>query len=85
MKKHRLRLIGAKWEDYCKSVIPKNAPQIQITESRRAFYAGAQGVMDAMAKQMSDSPDETPNEIAVVQDVMAELDEFAQLIALGKA
>jgi hypothetical protein len=29
------------WQSYCRDVIPKTAGTVQITETRRAFYAGA--------------------------------------------
>lgn len=29
------------WESYQRDVLPINAPQVQVQECRRAFYAGA--------------------------------------------
>jgi hypothetical protein len=33
--------VRKEWESYRRSVLPATAPEIQITECRRAFYAGA--------------------------------------------
>lgn len=33
--------ISAAWETYRDGVLPKNSPQVQIDECRKAFYAGA--------------------------------------------
>lgn len=37
----RGRLIRDGWNDYAEKILPKDAPQVQRQETRRAFYAGA--------------------------------------------
>ncbi len=37
--------IAEQWDDFHASVIPKNAPAIQIKEMRWAFYAGAASLL----------------------------------------
>lgn len=38
------------WESYVKGVMPKDAPEVQRTETRRAFYAGLFSMMNAMKR-----------------------------------
>lgn len=33
--------VGEQWADYLRGVMPRGAPDVQIEECRRAFYAGA--------------------------------------------
>ena len=42
------------WESYLKAIIPDDAPDVQVNETRRAFYAGAVSVWSMlMAEDMS--------------------------------
>ena len=73
------------WERYRDTVLPKNVSRVQLIETRRAFYAGAKGVLDALAGEMSYSDEEMPDDIEMVRSVRAEFDEFYRDIARGKA
>jgi hypothetical protein len=37
--------LARSWQSYRDQVIPPNAPEIQLLECRRAFYAGAAGFL----------------------------------------
>ena len=61
--------IDDRWKNYRLKVIPLDAPELQAIECRRAYYAGAQAVIDialglttgsqqAAAKQMRDLKEE---------------------------
>lgn len=43
-----MNTIQSSWESYQSQVIPKDAPTVQITETRRAFYAGCQTILGIM-------------------------------------
>lgn len=75
---HPLRL-HASWESYRRVVIPPDAPPVQVIESRRAFYAGAQAFMTICAA----SPDN--GEDQVVNGLCAELKQFGDDVTAGKA
>ncbi len=40
-----MNTIQSEWADYNEQVMPDNAPEIQRTEMKKAFYAGAHSVM----------------------------------------
>lgn len=47
-----LLTVGIGWDTYMARVTPRGAPQVQIQETRRAFFAGAawmMGLLDAIA------------------------------------
>jgi hypothetical protein len=44
------RIVGTQWDNYRALVIPKTASETQITETRRAFYAGALLVYEAVVR-----------------------------------
>jgi hypothetical protein len=50
--------IDVEWRNYRNRVIPKSAPEIQILESRRAFYAGASAMLAAVVQAACDPGDE---------------------------
>lgn len=49
--------IAAAWSDYLARVIPADAPEIQRTECKRAFYAGA-GIMFTLVCSAGDRGDQ---------------------------
>ena len=48
-------MIREQWEGYRRNVMPTARPAIQIIESRRAFYAGAQAALGLMLELSEDS------------------------------
>lgn len=44
-----MNTIAEKWDGYAADVVPKNAPKVQISETRQAFYAGAAAILGIMA------------------------------------
>lgn len=76
--------IGPKWESYMLGVIPENAPAVQITESRRVFYAGAWAVLSAMQAL---GGVEVPEHVSVglIQHMIDECKAFMGQVAAGEA
>jgi hypothetical protein len=81
--KYRIREI---WNDYRARVMPANAGPIQVQESRRAFYAGAQAFFGIQLHGL-DKEDQEPTEddMKMMDELHAELNEFAQDIKEGRA
>lgn len=46
-----MRTINDEWQDYLNAVLPKNACDIQIRETRYAFIAGAFTILQLMRTQ----------------------------------
>lgn len=42
--------IAQMWESYRRAVVPRDAPDVQIQETRRAFYAGCQAFFAECSK-----------------------------------
>lgn len=64
------------WDGFAKMVVPASAPEVQRVEMRKAFYAGASALFTLMVKSMSDGPDEMPEDMALMENIQSEIDEF---------
>lgn len=75
--------IAKAWEEYRTGVLPKNAPPIQVMETRRAFYAGAQCFF---AATLEFSDQDTPDERGVdaLEAMNQELQGFARDVVEGR-
>lgn len=45
---HRGTLLQVEFDSYLRQVIPLDAPAVQITECKRAFFAGASAVLNVL-------------------------------------
>lgn len=80
----KIPTIKDKWNGYLESVVPATASIAQVTETRRAFYAGALAVM--FINSRIGEPDVTENEGCQAMDnAMAEIEEFLQLLRENRA
>lgn len=70
------------WISYYKNVIPKDAPDTQIKESRRAFYAGAAAMFQAI-NILAPEDEPTLEDIQHVDNLNKELLEFADEVKQG--
>lgn len=43
-----MKTLADEWESYQNEVLPRDAPEIQVTETQRAFYAGAGSLLHLM-------------------------------------
>jgi hypothetical protein len=66
-------------------VIPKDAPNIQIIESRRAFYAGAQSMLGTLLRLLGPGTEPSQADLALMDQIKAELDDFNARVAGGRA
>lgn len=53
-----MKTIADEWASYEAEVLPATAGEIQRTETRRGFYAGAQALLSLMVSECSDVSDE---------------------------
>lgn len=72
------------WDAYHKRVIPEGAPDVQIIESRRAFYAGAQAILTIMWLLGGDEVSEDVG-AQVIEGLHQEARAFAQDVVKGQA
>jgi hypothetical protein len=78
------RLMAEQWDSFARATLPRFAPPIQRQEMRRAFYAGAQGIVTPFLGFLGPGPVK-PEELEAAVDLQAELQEFAQLVKDGRA
>lgn len=82
MRRNRVQEI---WGTYRERVIPKDAPAVQITECRCAFFAGCESLLRIMMSAMEPGLEETPGDLQVMADIEAELKAFAEGVKAGRA
>jgi hypothetical protein len=78
------KTIAELWNSYHKEVLPQDAPAIQVQECKRAFYAGARGLMTSIISNLSPGPDDAPEDLTMMEDIDKELQEFLISVIAGK-
>ena len=78
-------LIAKEWASYREAVMSPDAPEIQVQENRRAFYAGAQGFLGLMMRTLDPGLEPTDADLRGMDLLARELTEFARDVAEGRA
>lgn len=80
------RRIASLWQTFRHEVIALDAPAVQILEMRRAFYAGVECALNRLSQEMSPGPStDNTSDFDILQEVNAELQEFASHVKTGRA
>ena len=74
--------IMREWHSYAREVLPRDVQQNQLSEMRRAFFAGAA----AMFAAMMDSGDEDfeADGVGVIRELSDEMEEFVRGTRCGE-
>lgn len=80
-----MKLLENEWVKMRNKVIPKDAPQVQLIEMRRAFFAGAWAFYSLLMNSLEPGLDETPKDMALMAQLDAELREFRDRVEKGHA
>jgi hypothetical protein len=64
------------WDGFKDKTIPRDAPSIQVTEMRNAFYAGGLCLFNWFMVQMDEDREPTDNDMAKVSAMNAELEDY---------
>ena len=80
-----MQRLEAEWLDYKMRVVPRDAPAIQIKETRRAFYAGAMAFYSQVMSLLEPGPEPTAKDLQMVGDMVEELIEFNEKVKRGEA
>lgn len=72
------------WDGFASSVLPKDAPPIQWTEMRRAFYAGCYGMLMACSQIGEESVSEDTG-VLRLELWKQECEDFYRKVKEGKA
>ena len=79
------KLVAEQWDQFARAVLPKDAGETQRREMRRAFYAGAQGVMFGVIAALTPSGDAEEGDVQMLQELHDELSEFGEKVKAGRA
>lgn len=85
MPKPRRMLMAEQWDSFAREVLPKDAPPTQRQEMRRAFYAGAQGILHGIMAVLAASDTPTPEDLEAMANLEQELSDFVDLVKQGRA
>ena len=78
--------MAEQWDDFSLLVGLYNMSSVQRQEMRRAFYAGAASIMDAMMVGFDTGDDEpTEEDMQYISSLHEEMTKFGKDIAAGKA
>jgi hypothetical protein len=80
-----MKVIETAWRSYAEAVIPAAAPEWWRTECRRVFYAGARGLLSGMLNFVSIGDEPTDADMANMESIHRELDEFVKDLEEGRA
>jgi hypothetical protein len=79
------QLMAEQWDSFARAVLPKDAPSVQRQEMRRAFYAGAQGILHGVIAAFALESEPTDADLEILANLEIELSEFAELVKKGRA
>lgn len=71
------------WEDYLRKVVSPNAGEIQIKETKLAFYAGAGGLLGLIIENLDNESEPTEKDLKLMDSIGRELEDFARMISEG--
>jgi hypothetical protein len=78
-------LMAEQWDQFARAVLPKGCSIEQRTEIRRAFYAGAAGILFRVITVFAPENDVTDDDLQIMTDLRDELDQFAEMVKQGRA
>ena len=73
-----MRYIAREWADYRERIMTPDAGIVQVRETRMAFYAGIEALMRVMFEQLDAGTSATDTDLAVMENIDAELRQFAK-------
>ena len=72
------------WKSYRQRVIPPTAPDVQVIESKRAFYGGAFCLFNLLQRVASDGDEVTESDMIAMSKIDLEFKEFYSRMEEGK-
>lgn len=79
------RLVEEGWKTYRQSVIPDDAPEVQVYSCLMSFYAGATSLFYTLLTALDPGSEPTPRDMNIVASIARELEEFKDsVVAFGE-
>lgn len=79
------RRIAEQWATYRERVMPPHASIAQVTECRRAFYAGVEVLLRTIMRNLDPGDEPTEADMQRMADLEAELQAFVRDVEAGRA
>jgi hypothetical protein len=79
------RSLSEEWSEFARLVIPDGASAMQVTEMRRAWYAGAASIFDLISGGLDEDHEPTDLDVAYLESLHQELKGFARDLQRGSA
>ena len=73
------------WTEYRRKELPVGAGPTQVKECRRAFYAGAEMLIQSIMHGLSAGPESSPEDEGMLESIHHELLVFADMVKEGRA
>lgn len=80
-----MKLLETEWITYRNAVIPKEASAVQLTESRRMFYAGAWSIYQLIMNRLDPGVEATDADLTFMSKLHDEMVEFKERVKRGHA
>lgn len=80
----KVKVIEAAWLDYLEKVIPPAASRVQVTESKKAFYAGAGCLLKSICNILGPGQDATESDLTIMDGIAEELRQFVLDMGQGR-
>jgi hypothetical protein len=80
-----MKLLETEWIGFRNAAIPKDAGSTQLTEMRRAFFAGAWAIYSLMMNSLEPDKEPTDGDLRMMAALDAEMREFASRVKKGWA
>lgn len=78
-----MNTIQSQWETFAAAVLPQEAPEVQRSEMRRAFYAGSYGMLCQMTGPVAEVSEEAG--CAMIDGYVKECEQFKLDVLAGRA
>lgn len=78
-------LVAEQWDMFARAIVPVGCSPVQKQEMRRAFYAGAQGVLFGVIFSLGTDEEAREADMQVIRDVHDELNSFSEMVKQGRA
>ncbi len=69
-------MIGIGWDEYKRMTLPDDASEVQVNETRKAFFFGASTMFYGQLAVLDENEEPTERDLAIMDDVHHELDAF---------
>jgi hypothetical protein len=79
-----MNTLDDQWKSYKKMVIPEGATETQVTETKRAFYAGATAILNVQYL-IGDASNSREAQEGMIQGIVEECRDFHENVSKGLA